>query len=330
MRRTLRDVCDDFFQGRAAPFRQTKSRTPYERLLWAWEQHTAAPAIADQADLYGASIQLRDYWTAHPPPRAADGGTYARGQLKLLARPLLAHALARGWLSRLPALCQLPRARAVRQNQAHRWISYAAVLQTYEACRWATWPRVGHMAADLWRALLSVLTDTGIRISQANRLTWEMVRLRPGESQAVRYAMPALDLPPECNKSNAWEWHPLSTRSVRDLLKLRTPAGRVFPLFDEARENKRPLYRQLDRLQQLAGAAQLQRPWRFHDIRRLFVSDVYFLGDDAEEVARRMTGHASARTTRRYIDYVAAQERDAQRLFQFRQEQEGLRCTSIN
>lgn len=139
-------------------------------------------------------------------------------------------------------------------------------------------------AADQWRAFLTVMRATSLRYGQLVALPWS----------AVFLAERLIVLPERlCRKSAADEPHPLTAEAVRYLLPLRVGRERVF---DFRRHDKSIIYKELHRLQRLAGAGE---DWAFHDVRRMTITELSRRSPAAAQLA---AGHSAYATTQLYQD----------------------------
>lgn len=164
------------------------------------------------------------------------------------------------------------------------------VVAVYNLANQARFPKECN-AEVFWQALLSVALSTGLRYVQLMRLKWSMVAW--DESQ--------LRLPAEINrKSRRDEVKPLHELAVSNLAKMPQDHEQVF----YHAHDWRTLYRELDRLEYLAGIPK-ERAFHFHDIRRLVLLEVCEINSAA---AVALAGHQNIlMTSRHYVNSRNAQ-----------------------
>jgi integrase len=142
-------------------------------------------------------------------------------------------------------------------------------------------PRVeGIPPGSWWRALISVICCTSIRVGQATACPMD----------AIDWKNRTLTLPPECSrKSLREECHPLHPVAIRDLLVIRGDREKLFP----QPHAKTALYKQLYRLQTKAEIPE-ERQFAFHCLRRTAIT---LIAKQSSAAAQMAAGHASFKTT---------------------------------
>lgn len=188
---------------------------------------------------------------------------------------------AAGLLTEVP-WTRPPRARRIAYR-AHALPGQIAGV--YRVADQARFPRVaGVEAGDLWRALIAVASCTALRIGQ----------LTEAPMSALLLDKALLLLPASiCRKSRTEEPHPLHPLAVRELLKIRGRRELLFPFYGVGSHAKTTIYKELHRLQRLAGV----ESFGFHDIRRSTITALSAVSPAAAQLA---AGHSSYKTTQIY------------------------------
>lgn len=143
-------------------------------------------------------------------------------------------------------------------------------------------------ASHWWQALLSVLYDTGLRISATMVLQWD------GFDEHGR----TLLVPAETQKQNADQLPALSDDSIDALLAIRGPRPLIFPWpYDRGGPQWPTLCCHLRRILARAGLPTTRKDL-FHKFRKTHASYIKRAGGDPTE----QLGHSSQQVTAAYLD----------------------------
>ncbi len=154
-----------------------------------------------------------------------------------------------------------------------------AIAATYSQVDAAMFPVIaGIVPSAWWRACLSLICSTSLRIGQVMSLPYDSANLRDAE-----LVVPAAI----CRKSKREQRFPLHAIAVRDLFAVRGKRELLFP-WDHS---KTTIYAEFHRLQELAGV----QAFGFHGMRRAVLDG--FARSTASAAAQKAAGHASAKTT---------------------------------
>lgn len=224
----LSEVFDRFLRAEYAA--RPGSLGAYEQALGHWERRTNDPPV---------TAISRDTWRSLKDSMAADGrkpatiaktGRHLRRILRRIGPATDGNPGGEGVLAKLPHL-EMPR--VVRSLPRHADATELDAL--YEACRVATWPKVGGVTPPaFWRAALVMMYNLGPRAWEMfcaqprapydaeadNPLTgwrFEHVNWREG---SLRYWIP---------KVHAWHEVPLSNVVVAHLESIRADRATIFP-----------------------------------------------------------------------------------------------------
>jgi len=158
----------------------------------------------------------------------------------------------------------------------------------------------GVLPSAWWRALLSSMASTSLRIGQLVRV--------PCDAVLWNRSPVVLHLPADvCQKSHADEEHPLHPLAVRDLLAIRGTRRFLFPGWPDDGQridadhphSKTTFFAEFHRLERAAGL-EPEPGVAFHGIRRRVLTE---LAKVSHTAARMAAGHASFSTTvQHYID----------------------------
>jgi len=181
-----------------------------------------------------------------------------------------------------------------RQTVKKEPTSSERIVAIYLSADNATIPRiVGITAGAWWRALISTMASTSLRIGQLVEA--------PYSSMYWDAASPRLVLPASvCRKSRSDETHPLLDVAFRDLLAIRGERALLFPAYPQPHA-KSAIFKQFHRLEKAAGL-EPSPGVAFHGIRRRVLTDLAKQDPSAAQLA---AGHASFRTTLQ--SYVGAE-----------------------
>lgn len=130
--------------------------------------------------------------------------------------------------------------------------------------------------------LFLLLLYTGVRLSEARRLTWRDVDLSHGWIVITK------------SKSKETRTIPINSRLQTVLKPLRPRAGGL--LFDQLRDDKY-YWHQIKRIRDALSLP----PIRIHDFRHTFAARLYQATRDLVTV-QRLLGHSDIRMTKRYLD----------------------------
>jgi integrase/transposase len=160
-------------------------------------------------------------------------------------------------------------------------VSLETLSAVYDAAACMERPIIeGVKAPAWWKALLVVAFNTGLRLGTLRKLRFEWI-----DWQAQR-----LMIPGDALKNRIGQVVPLNETVVRHLETIRSSRALIFPW----PHNKRHFYRELHRLQTVAG---MPRPQHFgtHDLRRTLATMLWGVSPQAAQAA---LGHQSLAITR--------------------------------
>jgi len=277
----------EFFQGHYLPHKiddpTSRAVDNYTAALNKWELLTSNPPLAEIT-----AITLCEFKAALFRFRKPSGDPLSRTTIANRVdhvQYLLKHA---GPLGSTPTAAGLlerpPTTKSPTRQESYRPPAAAAdVRALYAAADAARLPSLdGVRPGALWRALLSTICSTSLRIGQ----------LCAAPTSALQLDQRLLVLPAGvCKKSKREEPHPLNDRAVADLMAIRSPRELLFPLLEV--HSKTTIYGELHRLQELAGVPR----FGFHDLRARVITELSAIAPAAAQLA---AGHAAYKTTQRY------------------------------
>lgn len=180
------------------------------------------------------------------------------------------------------------------------------VVGLYRAAEHAIFPVIpGITAAAWWRALLSTICSTSLRIGQLVRLPYAAVVWDP-QSPELRLTADV------CRKSKADETKPLHPVAFRDLLAMRGERELLFPAWPRP-HSKTTIYHEFHRLELLAGFVP-QQGVALHGVRRFVLTELGIISPTAAQIA---AGHESYQTTIEHYIGVGALDRAVRQLTVF-------------
>lgn len=294
----------EFFWNHYVPHRMetvsTRNMETYQVAIRRWETLTENPPIQEITS--SVLCDFKSQLTTRTFSRRKDGMAGRRLSQNTVAK-LLSHVQwildqagprgPRHLRSAASLLSTVPYTRPPRTRRSYKqMVPSESILALYGVCGRARLPVVeGVSPPNLWRALISTICSTALRVGQLNSTP----------TSALLWDQQMLVLPAQvCLKSKVEEPHPLHLSAIRDLIAIRGKRMRLFPLWAIAGDSsvshsKTTIYAELHRLQKLAGLPR----FGFHGIRRTIVTELSSVSPAAAQLA---AGHASYQTTQRYQD----------------------------